>query len=104
MLSQKQWSAAMYLTFMSDPGLGHMRIVHFNRDKPWEKTQCGPFQHAFWHAASRAVVEVGARAPRGLAEYIADGLNHEDARPCVKGAFTPGVHVATQRLESLPHT
>ena len=104
MLQQKQWSAAMYLTFMSKPEQGFMRIIHFNRDKPWEKTQCGPFQHAFWHAARRAVAEVGAHAPPGLAEYVADGQRHEDAKPCVRGAITPGVHVRTQRLEHLPHT
>jgi hypothetical protein len=104
MLSDKQWSAAMYLTFMSEPKQGFMRIVHFNRDKPWEKTQCGPFQHAFWHAAARAAAEVGAHAPTGLVEYVADGQRHEDARPCKRGAVTKGIHVPTKRLESLPHT
>lgn len=103
-LQEKQWSAAMYLTFMSDPALGFMRIIHFNRDKPWEKTQCGPFQHAFWHAAGRAVAEVASHAPRGLAEYVEDGRRHEDAKPCVPGAITKGVHVETKRLEKLPHT
>ena len=103
-LQERQWSAAMYLTFMSDPALGFMRIIHFNRDKPWERTQCGAFQHAFWHAAGRAVAEVGARAPPGLAEYVDDGMRHEDAKPCVRGAITPGVHVETKRLEKLPHT
>jgi hypothetical protein len=105
MLAKKQWSAAAYLTFMSRPEQGHIRIVHFNRDKPWDGAQCGPFQHAWWHAASRAVAEMGAaHAPTGLAAYVADGLRHEDARPCRLGARTQGVHVKMQHLEALPHT
>ena len=103
MLTHRQWSAAAYLTFMSRPEQGFMRIFHFNRDKPWEKTQCGPFQHAFWHAAGRAVASVGAAAPAGLTAYVADGQRHEDERPCRPGALTT-THVKTQRLEKLPHT
>ena len=106
-LSQKQWFARAYLNFMSRPEQGHIRIVHFNRDKPWAGAQCGPFHHAFWHAASRAIsalspaharlLSVGGE--RGLSAFVREGMRHEDARPCVPGAKTESVYVATLTLE-----
>ena len=104
-LSQKQWSAKAYLTFMSRPEQGFIRILHFNRDKPWEGAQCGPYQHAFWHAARRGLTELSAagRTPAiaGLDAYVREGMRHEDAKPCVVGEKTAGVHVATKRLEQI---
>ena len=106
-LSQKQWYARAYLTFMSRPEQGHIRVVHFNRDKPWAGAQCGPFHHAFWHAANRTVsalspaharmLSVGGE--RGLTAFIREGMRHEDARPCVRGAKTELVYVPTLTLE-----
>lgn len=111
MLKEKQWTAKTYLTFMSHPDMGHIRIVHFNRDKPWTGAQCGPFHHAFWHAASRAVAGLRQDAlpewvdgERGLAAFVREGLRHEEAKPCVHGARTPGVFVQTKRLEDQGHT
>jgi len=104
-LSHKQWSAKAYLTFMSRPEQGHIRIVHFNRDKPWEGAQCGPFQPEFWRAARRSLddltTEGRSAAVPGLTGYVREGLRHEETKPCKVGARTAGVHVATKRLEQL---
>ena len=98
-LSQKQWTARAYLVFMSRPEQGHIRIVHFNRDKPWAGAQCGPFQHAFWHAASRAISglsssdasQLSIGGEHGLASFVREGMRHEDARPCIAGARSASV-------------
>ena len=106
-LSQKQWTARAYLVFMSRPEQGHIRIVHFNRDKPWAGAQCGPFQHAFWHAASRAISGLSSSdasqltigGEHGLAAFVREGMRHEDARPCIAGARSASVFVPTLSLE-----
>ena len=103
MLKEKQWTAKTYLTFMSAPELGHMRIIHFNRDKPWLGAQCGPFQHAWWHAAKRAIAGLTASEAAklsidgrsGMATFVDEGLRHEEARPCRVGAKTKDVFVPT---------
>ena len=106
MLKERQWTAKTYLTFMSRPEDGHIRIVHLNRDKPWLGAQCGPYQHAWWHAARRAVDGLSAReaaalscgGERGLGAFVREGLRHEEARPCVVGARTPSVFVQTHSI------
>ena len=102
-LSQRTWSAAV------SASIGHreVRIVHLNRDKPWEGAQCGAFHRSFWEAALRAVTfEAGAgrRIPEGLMEYVRDGAAHEARVPCRKGAKTAGVYFKAKRLEKQPHT
>ena len=84
-----------------------MRIVHFSRDKPWAGSQCGPFHHAFWHAANRAVSTLSPAHTSllsidgvcGLAAFVREGMRHEDARPCVAGAKTDSVCVPMLTLK-----
>ena len=101
-LSKRTWSAA----YAASTRYRDVRIVHLNRDKPWEGAQCGPFHRGFWEAAGRAVAmeAQSGRIPNGLQGYVRDGAAHETTVPCRRGAKTDGVYVATQRLELLPHT
>lgn len=118
--SYRSWTSKAFLTFMSRPEQGHIRLVHFNRDKPWSGAQCGPFHAPFWRAAQRAVAELdaardglpashagfyaellGRGKPDSLANYIRDGLYHEEQRPCRKGAMTKESFTKTKVLEKM---
>jgi hypothetical protein len=112
MLKERQWTAATYLTFMSKPEDGHIRILHLNRDKPWNGAQCGPYHHAWWHAASRAVGGLRAReaealsvsGPMGLAAFVREGLRHEETKPCKLGAITRSTFVAAPSIDVMHST
>ena len=106
----RSWTSKAFLTFMSRPEQGHIRAVHFNRDKPWEGAQCGPFQPEFWRAAQRAIAELDASpSPSShvafykelldgssrLRDYVAESLAHETRQPCVRGARTESLFTKT---------
>ena len=104
-LTDFAWSALAFLTFMSRLDQGHVRAVHFNRDKPWNGAQCGPFHRPFWQAAWRAVNALDNASAFGqLAFFVREGLRHEEATPCVKGMFTRGALVRTLHNEQRQKT
>lgn len=110
MLTDKKagWSAAAFLTFMSRPEQGHIRIVHLNRDKPWDGAQCGAFHRPFWQAALRGVnaLQAGGDIPTrlnltSLADYVRDSLWNEERQPCKKGAKSARTFVPTISMECI---
>ena len=104
-LTDYSWTAMAFLAFMSRPEQGHIRAVHFNRDKPWQGAQCGPFHRMFWQDAAAALRGLSDATMFGqLPYFVREGLRHEEARPCIKGMFTRGTLVRTLHNEQLDKT
>ena len=107
----RSWTSRAFLTFMSLPEQGHIRVLHFNRDKPWTNAWCGPFHASFWRAAERAVEQVNATRPPAshaafysrnldrLSSYVRAGRMLEEQRPCKRGAKPVGEFVKLRSLE-----